>query len=227
MVHEVALARSHVGIVERLVDGQRVCLKPFAILVVETLLRDLANVDLRIEVGGEGLVMVSSVAIYDVKVVDLVEVVLGGIGREDAADPRVETTTEDGCEARLLEALTVGPLPTVLEVGLVLGLIVGGVEVVAAAGQTGLHDGEVLIRQGEVDDQFGLVARHKGLQLLHVVGIDLGRLDGHLVAFVVDGLHESVAFLHMVACNHHLGEDVRVLRNLEGGDGSYATRADH
>ena len=31
----------------------------------------------------------------------------------------------------------------------------------------------------------------------------------------------------MVACDHHLGEDVRVLRNFEGGDGSHATRADH
>ena len=55
--------------------------------------------------------MITGIAIHDVQVVDFVEVVLGGVGRIDAADARIEATAEDGRQPCLLEAVLVGPLP--------------------------------------------------------------------------------------------------------------------
>ena len=114
-------------------DLLRLGLAPLAILVVLTLLRDLADVDLGVEVGGEGLVVVAPVAVYDIQVMDLVEVMLGSVGREDARHPWVEATAEDSRQACFLEALLVGPLPAVFKLGLVQRLIVGRVEVIDAS----------------------------------------------------------------------------------------------
>ena len=44
----------------------------------------------------------------------------------------------------------------------VLRLIVGGVHIVDAAGKTRVHDGQVLIRQGDVHDQVRLVGLDEG-----------------------------------------------------------------
>ena len=132
MVEEVGLTYADVGVGQRLVDLLGFGLAPLAILVVLTLLRDLADVDLGVEVGGEGLVVVAPVAVYDIQVMDLVEVMLGSVGREDPRHPWVETTAEDGRQPCFLEALLVGPLPAVFELSLVQRLIVGRVEVIDA-----------------------------------------------------------------------------------------------
>ena len=110
---------------------------------------------------------------------------------------------------------------------LVLRLIVGGVQIGTTAGQTGVHDGQVLVGQGEVDDQIGLVFVEQRLQLFHVVGIYLCGLDVHCQSFLVDGLYYRVTFLLAAACNDKLGEHVSVLCNLVGCHGGYATCANH
>ena len=111
VVQQVALPRSDVRIGERLVDFQRLGFYPLPVFVVEAFLRYLADVDFRVEVGGKGLVMVAGIAVHDVKVVYLVEVVLGGVGRIDAAHARVEAAAQDGSEPGLAEAVHVCPLP--------------------------------------------------------------------------------------------------------------------
>ena len=227
MVHEIALAWPDVGVGECLVHGERVCLYPFAIFVVKTFLCDLTDVDLRVEVCGKGLVVVAGVAVHDVEVGDLVEDMLDSVGGEHLAHARIEATAENGGEARLLEAVAVSPLPTVLKVCLVLRLVVGGVEIVDAASQTGVHDRQILVGQGEVDDQLGLVAADELLELLHIVSVDLSGLDVHLVSFVVDGLDEFVALVLVVAGDHQLREDVLVLYHLEGADRSHASGSNH
>ena len=70
-------------------------------------IRDSADVDLGVEVRGESHAVVAGVAVDDVKVVDLVEMVLGGIGREDGRHARVEAAAEDRREARGLEAVLI------------------------------------------------------------------------------------------------------------------------
>ena len=55
---------------------QRIRLDPFPVLPITAPLGDLAQVDLRIEIGRKGLAVVAPVAINDVNVVNLVEMVL-------------------------------------------------------------------------------------------------------------------------------------------------------
>ena len=152
---------------------------------------------------------------------------LGSVCGEDARYAWVETTTEDGAETSLLKLVLVCPLPRVLEVSLVLRLIVGGVHIVASTSQASVHDGEVLVWQCEVDDQLRLITIEECLQLLHVVGVNLCRLDVHLISLVVDRLHQLVAFLLASAGNHELSEHVLVLYDFEGCYGSHATCANH
>ena len=79
MVQEVAFTPAYVGICECLVDFERSGCNPFAVLIVASVLSDLADVDLRVEVGGECLAVVSGVAVHYVEVLHLREMVLGGI----------------------------------------------------------------------------------------------------------------------------------------------------
>ena len=167
--------------------------------------------------------MVTGVAVDDVEIVHLLEVVLGGISRIDAAHTRVETATQDGGEAGLLETLAVGPLPLVFILGLVERLIVGRVEVVDPTVQTGIHDGEVLIRQSHVDDNIGLVFLEQSHQLVYLVGI---YPVGHN-AFVAYSLGNRIAFRLRAAGQHNLGKYIGVLRYLVRYHRSNATGADN
>ena len=72
-------------------------------------------------------------------------------GQVDAAIGYLEPLIEKYGEAGLLEALLILPLPGVFELGDVLGFVVGGVEVVDAGLEAGVHQGEVLIRQGDIN----------------------------------------------------------------------------
>jgi hypothetical protein len=80
MVHEVRVALADVRIGQLLVYGEGLRLFPFTVLIVETFLCDLTDIDLRVEVRCEGVVVVTGVAVDDVEIVDLVEVVLGSVG---------------------------------------------------------------------------------------------------------------------------------------------------
>ena len=90
--------------------------------------------------------VVTSIAIHDVEILELVKVMLCGVCRVDACYAWIETATEDSAETSLLETLAVSPLPRVLEVCLILWLVVGCVEIVTATSKTSFHDGEILIR---------------------------------------------------------------------------------
>ena len=91
VVHQVAFARSDVRIGERLVDFQRTSLNPFAVLPEAAFLGDFPDVDFRVEVCGESLVVVAGVAVDNVEVLNFVEMVFGGISRVNTTDTRVET----------------------------------------------------------------------------------------------------------------------------------------
>ncbi len=152
MIHQITLPGADVRVVERLVNLERPRLYPFAIIVVPTFLSDFADVDFRIEIGGKSLVMVTRIAVHNVKVVNFVKMVFGRISGINAADPRVETAAQNGGESRFFEFILIGPLPAVFKVSHIFRLIIGGVEVVDSTLQTGIHDGKVLIGQCHIDD---------------------------------------------------------------------------
>ena len=111
MVQQIAVAGTDTRIGQVLVYLQRFGFHPLSILPVESFLRDLADIDFRIEVGGESLVMVAGITVNDVKILYLVEVMLGCVCGEYACHARVEATTEDGRQPCLAETVAIGPLP--------------------------------------------------------------------------------------------------------------------
>ena len=159
----------------------------------------LTQVDLRVEVGGKSIAVVAAVAVQDINGVDGVELVLFGVGAVSLGHARVKAAAQQSGQAGLLELFCIGPLPAVIKVGGeagllaallvnsapggivgILRLVVGGIHIVDTALQAGIHDGQILVRQGDIHHQIRLVAVDQGHQFLHLVCIHLcgGDLGG-------------------------------------------------
>ena len=78
------------------------------------------------------------------------------MGAEDVGDARIEATPKQGHNAALREAFAIGPLPAVFESGNIRRLVVGGVEVIDAGFEAGVHDGQVLVRERDVQHEVRL-----------------------------------------------------------------------
>ena len=197
-----------------------------------------------VEIGGKGIAVVTAVAVQDVDGVNGVELVLLGVGTVGLGDARVKAAAQQGSQAGFLELLGVGPLPAVIKVGRetgllaallvdgapfgvigVLRLVVGGVHVVDAAGKAGVHDGQVLIGQGDVHHEVGLVSLDEGDHLLSLVGVHLSGgdfsrgLGGQLCS-------QLVALCLGAAGNADLGKHFGHLAALVDGNGGHAAAAD-
>ena len=96
----------------------------------------------------------------------------------------------------MFEAVLQSPLPGVFKFGFVLGFIVGGIQVVYTRLQTSFHDGQILIRQGHVDHQFGLKAADQRNQCRHVLGVYSGGADVLVtrIAFYIVDNHVALGF---------------------------------
>ena len=170
---------------------------------------------------------------------------LGGVGAVGLGHARVKAAAQQRGQAGVLKLFLVRPLPAVVKVsgeaGLlaallvdgtprgvvgVFRLVVGSVHIVYAAGQAGVHDGQILIRQGNIHDEVGLVAVDEVAQLLDVVGIDLrggdfgpgggGQLGGQRVALGFGAAGDA-----------QLSKDVADLAALGDGDACHAAAADN
>lgn len=173
VVDQVGFALAHLGVVDHARDAQRVDLDPCAVFPESAALCHLADVDLRVEVGGKGLAVAAVVAVDDVYGMNLVEEVLLGICAVNAYHSGIKAAAEHRHDAALAEAVLVGPLPCIAEPGLVLGLIVGRVQVVHPGGQAGIHDGQVLVGQGHVHHHMGPLLFDEPDDQGRVVRIDL------------------------------------------------------
>jgi len=136
-------------------------LHPLTVFPVFSLLGYLSDVDLWIEVGGKCLTVIAGITVDDIEIMDLIEMMFGGVSGKDTGYTRVESATEDGGQAGFLKLILVGPLPFVLELGFILRFIIGRVEVVDATRQTGIHNGQVLVRQCHIDHQLRLIGIHQ------------------------------------------------------------------
>ena len=100
-------------------------------------------------------------------------------------------------------------------------LVVGGVDVVHAGLEAGVHDVEVLVGQGEVQDDVRAERLDELDELGDVVGVDLCGLNGTLQCggeLLAPGLR--------AAGDHDVGEDVGRLDAFVGCDGGDAARSD-
>ena len=156
---------------------------------------------------------------------DLIKMMLQRIGGKDAGDARVKAAAQQGADARFLELLPIGPLPLVFKLGGVQGLVVGGVHIMGLCGQAGVHDGQVLIGQGQVEHHIGLIFFDESDQLVHLVGVhllsvNLG-LGGTLQFFL-----QLIALALGAAGDDDLIKNLAVLAALMNGYAGHAAAAD-
>ncbi|CDE87889.1 unknown [Prevotella sp. CAG:891] len=111
VVQQVAFLRTYVRIGKRLVNFERFSFNPLTVFPIQTLLGNFANIDFRVKVRSKSLVVITGIAVYDVEILNLVEVMLGSISCKNARHTRVKTTTQDSCQASLFKAIFVSPLP--------------------------------------------------------------------------------------------------------------------
>ena len=220
------------GVIEELVkDGVTLLLTTQYLEEADQLADEIAVIDtgkviargtsdaLKKQVGGERLAVVAVVAVHDVQVVDFLEVVLGVVRGERLGGAGVEAAAEQRHQALLPEAVLVGPLPGVLELGDVLGFVVGGVEVVHAGFEAGVHDGQVLVRKGHIDAEGGLEILHQSHQLGNHIGI---HGSGRHMAFTDFG-RDAIAFGTGSGSQHQVSKDVRQGGAFVGYHGPYPT----
>ena len=167
--------------------------------------------------------VVTGIAVHDVEVMHLLEVVLCGVGSIYTRYARVEAAAEDSRETGFLEALAISPLPTILKVSHVLRLIVSGVEVVHATLKAGVHDSEVLVGQSHIDNDVGLVLLEESNKLGHTVGIDV---VGDNV-WLADGTSHGITLALRARSNHYLVENIGILCTLVGDHCANASRSNN
>ena len=106
--------------------------------------------------------------------------------------------------------------------GLVKGLIIGGVNVMHPCLQTGIHDMEVLIGKGKIEDDVGLKFVYESDKFRYIVGIYLCCLNVSVISFL-NIFFDCLAFGERPACNQYFLENFRDLRAFvyrHGGDAS-------
>src|SRR5699024_2225909 len=125
-----------------------------AVFIVAAICRDFTNVNFGVEVSGKGVAVVATVHIDNIQLVDVIEVVLCKISRKHIRGTWIEATAKQGGEAGLFKFILVCPLPAVLKLCGIEGLVVGGIHVVHTRLQARIHDGEILVGQSHVDHEF-------------------------------------------------------------------------
>src|SRR5690606_38049445 len=157
---------------------------------------EFAEVDFRVEVGGEVLAVGAGIDVEDVDRLDLVEVLLlrqGGIGVDHA---RVEAGTEDGGHVLFLAFGQVLPLVVAIPrrsfTDLVRIFVDCGVQVGNTGIDAGAQHGHVEERRTDVDDDLRLGLADQRLGRVHIqgvqrIGLDLaGLLEAALGQYAVD-----------------------------------------
>ena len=211
VVHQIGVERAQpLGHLEGLLNRERLGLhKALALLPIAPLGRHLADVNLRVEVRREGMAVVARVAVDNVNLANLRDVVLLDIGAEDRRDPRVEATAQERHPPGFLKALLIGPLPLVLKLRRVQRLVVRRIQIVAPRLQARVHNVQVLIGQGNIHHQIRLEAADKRHQLGHIIRIHLRRLHGP-PQLRGQGIYARLRPRR----EHNLGENLRHLRQL-------------
>ncbi len=225
VVHAIEVVGADaIGARERLLQRHRRRRHELAAFPVAAFSRHFADVDLGIEVGRKRITVVATVDVDDVERVDLVEVVLLDPGGEDVGGTGIEPGTEQRHAARVLELVLVGPLPLVFELGGVERFVVGGIEVIDAGFEAGVHDRQVLVWQRDVDDEGRLHFLDEGDQFGHVVGVNLRSLD-RAPLFFQDLLRDLLALGFRAARQRDVAEHFRHLCALVRNNLPYSARA--
>ena len=194
MMQEIHVLFSHLVEMVFPFDAHSRDFNPAAIFPVTARCRYFPQVDFGIKVRGKGIAMVTAVAVENVNRINAVEFMFFRIGTIRLGHARVESTAKKCHEAGVFKFFTVCPLPAIVKISResrfltalfidspplrVIGIfrfVIGCVHVIDAAGQTGIHDGQILIGQSHIHDQIWFFFLDEGDKLVYVISIHLGR----------------------------------------------------
>ena len=197
-------------------------------------LDELAEVDLRVEVGGEVAAVAAGVDVEDVDRVDRVEVLLDGERGVGIDDTGVEAGAEHGGDALLGAEVLLPPLvvgvPRRVLADLVRILVDRGVDVGRAGLDAGVEHRHVDERRAEVHHDLGAGLADQRRGGGDVEGVELQRV--HLlrlvldVALALDAVDDRLALGHRPGRDADVAEHVVVHRRFVGGHVGHAAGAD-
>ena len=158
--------------------------------------------------------MISGITVYDIQVLDFVKIMLGRISCIDTTDSRIESTTEDSCQAGFLETFMVSPLPAIFKVSFIFRLIIGRIQIVHSGFQASFHDSQVLIGKSNINHHFRFEIVEQGYQFVHIVCVDFCCL----YIGITYCLDDFVAFLFCTAGNHNICKYIGILCHFVRND---------
>ena len=195
MAGQVQVLHAHHRQIVGAFDFEHAVAGPLTVLPAVDRAGEFAEIDFRVEIGGEVLAVRTGVDVEDVDRLDLVEVLLlrqSGIGVDYA---RVEADAEDGGHALVLAFGQVLPLVVAIPrrgfTDLARIFVDGGVQIGDAGVDTGTQHGHVEERRTDVNDDLRFGFADQCLGRVHVQGVQRIGLD-------LAGLLEAALCLHAV-----------------------------
>ena len=98
---------------------------PLSVFIITSVLGDFTDIDFRVKVRSECLVMVAGVAVDDIQILDFIEMMFRCISCIYSRYTRIESASQDSRQTRFFETVFIGPLPAVLIFGFIKRFVVG------------------------------------------------------------------------------------------------------
>ncbi|MMZ61562.1 hypothetical protein D1872_237190 [compost metagenome] len=132
MIEQITIFGTDLRIVPHHLDRHGFGLYPLSVFPVAPLGTHFAQIDFGIEVGGERVTVIAGVAVENIDRMDLVEVVLLGVGAKDIGDARIKSASQKCHDTGIFVAVMISPLLFVFELCRIGMLVICRIEVVYA-----------------------------------------------------------------------------------------------
>ena len=156
MVQQIRLSFPDIRISQGLMNFERSCLDPLSVFIKTSVLGDLPNIDFRIEVGSKSHSVISGITIYDIQILNFIEVMFGSISGKDRRYARIESTSQNSGQSFFFKAFMVCPLPAIFEMCFIFRLVISRIQIVHSGFQTSFHNRQVLIRKSNINHNIRL-----------------------------------------------------------------------
>ncbi len=151
MIKQIRIPFANMGISQHFMNLQRTGLHPAPVFPVTAMLRNLANIDFRIEISSKCHPMVSGITIHNIQIMNLIKIMFGCISCKNSRYTRVKPASQNSSQPFFLKTVMVSPLPAIFKMCLILRFIIGRIQIIHPTLQTGLHNSQVLVRQCHIN----------------------------------------------------------------------------
>ncbi|MNO59557.1 hypothetical protein D3C76_501470 [compost metagenome] len=225
MIQKIDILRSDLREIVDFFLGQRRSFNPFAILEVTSVGSDFTNINFRIEVGGKRITVVACIRINNINRVDFVKIMLLRISCEHAGYAWVKAAAEQRGNSGLFESFLIRPLPGIFKFRGILRFVVGGIDIVHSRCQAGIHNGQVLIWESDINHDIRLEALDQFNYLVRVICIKLRRRNLRLASGQF--IFQSITFREGSARYADLFKYIRVLAAFMNNNACYTASANN